>query len=116
MSLGLRFYASRKGGTGGGGQVSTLTPGNMAASGLSCRKPLVGTGWAISLLLCMNSLRKQSSGHVGPPFLAVNLFSRSRGSHWTRAVTIASLLDSGCVLSCECAQDGCNGTCVKLNL
>ena len=58
LSLGLRFCASRKGGTGGGGQVSTLGPGNMAASGLSCRKPL----------------------------------------------------------SLECVQDGCSGTCVKLEL
>ena len=66
----------------------------MATSGLSCGNPLVGTGWAISLLLCMDGplvgtgwaislllcmdgLRKQSSGHVGPPFLAVELFSRS---------------------------------------
>ena len=57
MSLGLRLCASRKGGTGGGGLVSTLGPGNMAASGLSCRKHLVGTGWGISLLLCMNGLR-----------------------------------------------------------
>ena len=79
MSLGLRLCASRKGGTGGGGQVSTLGPGNMAASGLSCRKPLVIPGWAISLLMCTNGLRKQSSGHVGPPFLAVRLFSRSVG-------------------------------------
>ena len=79
MSLGLRFCASRKGGTGGGGWVSILVPGNMAATGLSCRKPLVGTGWAISLLLCMNGLRKQSSGHVhvGPPLLAVKLFLHS---------------------------------------
>ena len=57
MSLGLRLCASRKGGTGGGGQDSTLGPGNMAASGLSCRKPLVSTGWAISFLFCMNGLR-----------------------------------------------------------
>jgi len=71
MSLGLRFCASRKGGRGGGGQVG---PGNMASSGFSCRKPLVCTGWAIALLLCMNGLRKWSSGHVGPPFLAVKLF------------------------------------------
>ena len=49
MSLGLRFCASRKGGTGGGGRVSTLGPGNMAASGLSCKKHLVSTGWATSL-------------------------------------------------------------------
>jgi len=59
MSLGLRFCASRKGWTGGGGWVSTLDPANMAASGLSCRKPLVSsTEWAISLLLCTNGLRK----------------------------------------------------------
>jgi len=32
MSLGLRFCTSRKGGTGGDGQVLTLGPGNMAAS------------------------------------------------------------------------------------
>jgi len=30
------------------------------------RKPSGGTGWAISLLHCMNRL-KQSSGHVRPP-------------------------------------------------
>ena len=80
MSLGLRFCASRKGVTRGGGWVSTLGPGKMTASGLSCRKYLVGTGWAISLLLCTNGLRKQSSGHVGPPFLAVKLFSCSVGA------------------------------------
>jgi len=68
----------------------------MTASGLSCRKPLVGTEWAISLLLCKNGLRKWSSGHVGPLFLAVKLFSHSVGP---RAMTIASLLDSGCGLS-----------------
>ena len=56
MSLGLRFCASRKGGTEGGGRVSTLGPCNMAASGLSWRKPLISPGWAISLLLCKISL------------------------------------------------------------
>ena len=83
LSLSLAMScASRKGGTGGGGQISTLGPGNMAASGLSCRKLLVSTGWAISisLLLCMNGLRKQSSGLVGPPFPAVKIFSRSVGA------------------------------------
>ena len=59
MSLGLRFCASRKGGTGGGGWVSALGQDNMAASGLGCRKALVGTGLAISLL-CTNGLRNQS--------------------------------------------------------
>ena len=80
VSFRLRFCGSRKSGTGGGESVSTLGPGNMAASGLSCRKPLVIPMWAISLLMCTNGRRKQSSGHVGPPFLAVRLFSRSVGA------------------------------------
>ena len=94
-----------------GNVLGSLGPGNMAACGLSCRKPLVSTGWAISLLLCTNGLRKWSSGRVGPQFLAVKLFSRSLGP---RAVPIESLLDSRCDLSHECAQDGWNDTCVKL--
>ena len=53
MSLGLD---SRMGRTGGGGQVSTLGWDSKAASGLSYRKPLVGTGWAISLFR-MNGLK-----------------------------------------------------------
>jgi len=36
-----------------------------AASGFSCTKALVGTGWAISLLPWMNQLRKWSSDPVG---------------------------------------------------
>ena len=48
-----------------------------AASGLCCRGALVGTGPGISLLLCMNWLRKQPSGLVGPPFLTMTLFSES---------------------------------------
>ena len=42
-----------------GKQVLTLGPGSMAASGLNCGKPLVGTGWVISFFLCMNGLGKQ---------------------------------------------------------
>ena len=66
--------------TGGGGRVHLKCANSTAASGLSCRKPLVSSGWATSLLLCANRLRKQSSGHVGPSFLAVKLFSRSVGA------------------------------------
>ena len=72
-SLGLKIL---QGGTGGGGWVPLKGANSVAASGLSCRKPSVGTGWAISLFLCTNWLRKLSSDHVGPPFLAVKLFSR----------------------------------------
>jgi len=44
MSMGLWFYASRKGGTGGGGRVSTLGPGNMVAS-VAVESPLLALGW-----------------------------------------------------------------------
>ena len=37
----------------------------MAASMLGCRKPLVGTGLAISLVLYMYELRNLASDHVG---------------------------------------------------
>jgi len=36
----------------------------MAIFGLGCRKPLVGTGWAISLL-CMNGLGNSLSAMYG---------------------------------------------------
>ena len=50
----------------------------MAASGLSCKS--LGWHWVGHfLLLCTNGLRKQHSGHVGPPFLAVKLSSQSVG-------------------------------------
>jgi len=48
---------------------------NMVASGLGCRKALVGTGWAISLFFCMNGIRKEFSGLVGPPFLTMRAFN-----------------------------------------
>jgi len=43
----------------------------MAASELGCRKALVGTGYAISLLLCTNGNSLQD---LGPPFLAMKFF------------------------------------------
>jgi len=80
MSLGHKFCASRKGGIGEGGEISTMGPGNMVACGISCRISLVGTGWATSLLLCTNGLRKRPSGDVGLPFLVVKLVSCSVGT------------------------------------
>jgi len=48
----------------------------------------------------MNGLRKQTPDHVGPPFIAVKLFSLPIwGDHWPRAMTIESSLESGCGLS-----------------
>ena len=79
MSLGLRLCASRKGGTGGGGRVSTLGPGKWLLLGLAVESPWSSPGGPF-LSSCTNGLRKRSSGHVGPPFLAGRLFSRSVGA------------------------------------
>jgi len=52
------------------------------------------------------------NGHVGPPLLAVKLFSCS--VRVTIGDYIESALESGCGLSHKSTQDGCNGTCVRL--
>ena len=52
---------SRKGGRGGGRWVHPKGANSMAVSGLGFREALVGTGWAVSLLLSMIGLRKPSS-------------------------------------------------------
>ena len=70
MSLGLRFCVSRKGGTGGGWWVHPKGANSMAVSGLACRKALVGTGRAISVLFGITGLRNKPSYLVGPSFLA----------------------------------------------
>ena len=62
-----RFCASKKGGIGGGGQVSAWGAMHMAAALAGCRKALVGTGLGISLLFDTNRLlfRDSISGTVG---------------------------------------------------
>ena len=70
MSLpGLRFCVSRKGGTGGGGWEHPKSVNSMASSGLACRKALVGTGRAISVLFGINRLRNKPSYLVGPVYV-----------------------------------------------
>jgi len=66
---------SREVGTGGYGSVHPRGKNSIAVSGLGYRKALVGTGWAFSLLLCTNGLRKQSSGLAWPLFLVMKTFS-----------------------------------------
>ena len=51
------FYASKRGEIGGGGWVSARGAVHMAAALAGCRKALVGTGWAISLLFDTNGRR-----------------------------------------------------------
>jgi len=58
-SLGLGLH-QQKGQDRGGGWVHPKGTNSMAASGLAWpfKKALVGTGWAISLFLCMHLLQK----------------------------------------------------------
>ena len=51
------FCNSKKGGIGGGGQVSAWGAVHMAAALAGCRKALLGTGLAFSLLLDTNRCR-----------------------------------------------------------
>ena len=61
----------------------------MAMSWLGFKNALVGTKWAVSLLLCVIRLRKQSSHLVGLPFLALKVFLTVWTSCcWLRALTI----------------------------
>jgi len=60
IPLGDRFCVNRKGGTAGSGWAYSKGENSTTMSGLGCTKALVGTGWAISLLLYLNGLRKCS--------------------------------------------------------
>ena len=58
---------------------------SMAVSGLACRKALVGTGRAISVLFGINGLTRRNELFylVGPPFLAFTAhFSATSGWHF----------------------------------
>ena len=75
--FGDRFCYNRKGGTGGGGWVYPKGADSMAISGLSFRNTLVGSRWAIAVLLCTNGSRKQLSRLAQCPFPVGKLFSES---------------------------------------
>jgi len=68
MSLGFRFYVSRKGGTRGGGWVHLKGANSMAMFGLVFRSDLVSTGRAISILIGINGVRNKRSHLVGLHF------------------------------------------------
>ena len=52
-----KFWASKKGGIGGGGRVSARGAVHMAAALAGCRKALVGAGLSISPLFDTNGRR-----------------------------------------------------------
>jgi len=83
----------RKGGTGGGGWAHL---NSMAVSELACRKPLVGTGRAISIPFGINGFRNKPSNLVGPPFVAFMAhLSATPGWLFLRALIESSLI-GGC--------------------
>ena len=93
MPLGLRLCTSRDGGTGGGGWVSALGLGSMAASGLGLEKTLVGDfspplhkGVEKTVL---SPCRASISGSEA-------FFSVQTGDGRQRAVTIECPLMGGC--------------------
>ena len=97
MSLRLTFCASRKGGTGEVGGFQHWAQVTWLLLGLAVESSWSTLGGPF-LLLCTNGLSRKA------------IFLLCRDNHWPRAVAITSLLDSGCGLSHECVQDGCNGT------
>ena len=70
---------------------------SMSASGLGCRKALVGAGWwPISVLFGINGLGNKLSHLVGPPFPALRAhFSATMGRHLPGALT-ECWLSGGC--------------------
>jgi len=62
------FTSSNAGGTEGG--EGPERPNSMSVAGLSCRKAMVGTRRAISVLSGINGLRNKPSHLVGSPSLS----------------------------------------------
>ena len=73
MSLGLRFCASRKGEVGGFQHWVEIA---WLLLGLAVESPWSALGGPFARM----GLENSPSGHVGPPFLAVKLFSHSVGA------------------------------------
>ena len=86
---------------------------SMVISGLSFRNTFIGTGWAASVLLRTNGLRKQSFHFVGLPFMAGKLFPHLHELLPAESYNYCKLVKGGCGLSHERVEDGCKSTCVK---
>ena len=69
----LHLVMSLPAGGGGGGVTASKGANSISVSVLSFWKALVGTGWAVSLLLWMIALRKKFFLLVWPPFLALKV-------------------------------------------
>ncbi len=65
----LPLEISRKGGMRGGGWVHLKGENGVVQPWAGHRMPLLGAGWAISLVFCMNGCRKQEGLHFRCPWL-----------------------------------------------
>ncbi len=101
---------SRKGGMWGGGWVHPQGENDVVQPWAGRRKPLLGAGWAVPLVFCMNGRRKQPCHLVWPPFqVPMALFGIRVGWHFPRDYSLAS----GHGQVCELAWDGWLYLCVQ---
>ncbi len=88
ISSGDRFCVSRKGGMRGGGWVHLQGENGKVQSWTGRRKPLLGAGWAVSFVFCMNRRSKQPYHlHFKRPWL---FFCTRAGCHCPREYWLAS--------------------------
>ncbi len=59
FSLGDRLCMSRKGGTRGGEWVHLKGENGIVQPWMGRRNPVLGAGWAVSLVFCLNGRREQ---------------------------------------------------------
>ncbi len=110
FSPGDRFFDSRKGGTRGGGWVLPKGENGVVQPWAGHRKPLLGAGWAASLVFCMNGRRKQPCHPLGPPFQApVAIFCARTGWYCPSEYSLVS----GRGQVCELTRDGWLFLCVQ---
>ena len=88
---------SKKGGIGRGGRVLARGAIHMAAASAGYRTALVGTGWTISHI-STNGCRNHSSPLISWSTISdtVGIFQSEGAFAGQRALTIESLLMSGC--------------------
>ena len=99
-----KFCANKKGGVGGGGQVSARDAMRRAAALAGFRMALVGTGWTFSHLASTNRCR-DTSLFIGTPF-PKGSFQSNGAFTGKKALAIESLLKSACGQGHESQHSG----------
>ncbi len=82
---------SRKAGTREVGWVHPKGENGIVQPWTGHRNPLLGAGWAVSLVFCMNGCRKQPCHPVEPPFqVPMVVFGARMGSHCPHEYSLVS--------------------------